>query len=193
MNEERSYNTQDIGESSYRQYLDGDKDKFKVLVEYYGANLIYFINGYVKNIFVAEDLMEETFCDLVYYKHRYKGKSSFKTYLFSIARNKAVDYLKSKSKATITSLDDLSGIANDDLNLENMVVRKEEYRHLYSALSKIKYEYRNVLYLFYFEDMSYNEIAKVMKKNNKQIKNLMYRAKQTLKLIMETEGFIYEE
>ena len=74
-----------------------------------------------------------------------------------------------------------------------MVVRKEEYRHLYSALSKIKYEYRNVLYLFYFEDMSYNEIAKVMKKNNKQIKNLMYRAKQTLKLIMETEGFIYEE
>ncbi len=193
MNEERSYNTQDIGESSYRQYLDGDKDKFKVLVEYYGANLIYFINGYVKNIFVAEDLMEETFCDLVYYKHRYKGKSSFKTYLFSIARNKAVDYLKSKAKATITSLDDLSGIANDDLNLENMVVRKEEYRHLYSALSKIKYEYRNVLYLFYFEDMSYNEIAKVMKKNNKQIKNLMYRAKQTLKLIMETEGFIYEE
>lgn len=193
MNEERSYNTQDIGESSYRQYLDGDKDKFKVLVEYYGANLIYFINGYVKNIFVAEDLMEETFCDLVYYKHRYNGKSSFKTYLFSIARNKAVDYLKSKAKATITSLDDLSGIANDDLNLENMVVRKEEYRHLYSALSKIKYEYRNVLYLFYFEDMSYNEIAKVMKKNNKQIKNLMYRAKQTLKLIMETEGFIYEE
>lgn len=193
MNEERSYNIQDIGESSYRQYLDGDKDKFKVLVEYYGANLIYFINGYVKNIFVAEDLMEETFCDLVYYKHRYKGKSSFKTYLFSIARNKAVDYLKSKAKATITSLDDLSGIANDDLNLENMVVRKEEYRHLYSALSKIKYEYRNVLYLFYFEDMSYNEIAKVMKKNNKQIKNLMYRAKQTLKLIMETEGFIYEE
>ena len=193
MNEERSYNTQDIGESSYRQYLDGDKDKFKVLVEYYGANLIYFINGYVKNIFVAEDLMEETFCDLVYYKHRYKGKSSFKTYLFSIARNKAVDYLKSKAKAIITSLDDLSGIANDDLNLENMVVRKEEYRHLYSALSKIKYEYRNVLYLFYFEDMSYNEIAKVMKKNNKQIKNLMYRAKQTLKLIMETEGFIYEE
>lgn len=193
MNEERSNNTQDIGESSYRQYLDGDKDKFKVLVEYYGANLIYFINGYVKNIFVAEDLMEETFCDLVYYKHRYKGKSSFKTYLFSIARNKAVDYLKSKAKATITSLDDLSGIANDDLNLENMVVRKEEYRHLYSALSKIKYEYRNVLYLFYFEDMSYNEIAKVMKKNNKQIKNLMYRAKQTLKLIMETEGFIYEE
>lgn len=193
MNEERSYNTQDIGESSYRQYLDGDKDKFKVLVEYYGANLIYFINGYVKNIFVAEDLMEETFCDLVYYKHRYKGKSSFKTYLFSIARNKAVDYLKSKAKVTITSLDDLSGIANDDLNLENMVVRKEEYRHLYSALSKIKYEYRNVLYLFYFEDMSYNEIAKVMKKNNKQIKNLMYRAKQTLKLIMETEGFIYEE
>ena len=98
MNEERSNNTQDIGESSYRQYLDGDKDKFKVLVEYYGANLIYFINGYVKNIFVAEDLMEETFCDLVYYKHRYKGKSSFKTYLFSIARNKAVDYLKSKER-----------------------------------------------------------------------------------------------
>lgn len=182
----------DIGESSYRRFLNGDKEAFKVLVEYYGANLIYFINGYVKDITVAEDLMEETFCDLVWFKSRYKGKSSFKTYLFSIARNKAVDYLKKKSRTTHNSLDDIAESISDDSDLENMIIQKEEYRQLYSALSKINDDYRNVLYLYYFEDLSYDEIAKVMKKNNKQIKNLMYRAKQALKTIMEKEGFVYE-
>ena len=84
----------DNGASSYRRFLNGDENAFAEIVEQYGANLFFFINGFVRNTVVAEDLMEETFCDLIFYKHRYKGKSSLKTYLFAIARNKAVTYLK---------------------------------------------------------------------------------------------------
>ena len=54
-------------------------------------------------------------------------------------------------------------------------------------------DYKTVLYLIYFEDMSYNEIEKIMKKNNKQIKNLAYRARLSLKEILRREGFNYEE
>lgn len=186
-------NKEDVGKSCYHRFINGDKEAFKTLVTYYGANLIYFINGFVKNLTVAEDLMEETFCDLAYYKNRYKGKSSFKTYLFSIAKNKAVCYLKKENKVVITSLDDTADIVCDDLDLEKLIVKNEEYKQLYSALAKINNEYRSVLYLFYFEDMSYDEIAKIMRKSNKQVKNLMYRAKQALKIIMEKDGFFYEE
>ncbi len=88
----------DNGASSYRRFLNGDESGFVEIVEAYGANLIFFINGMVGNITAAEDLMEETFCDLIFYKSRYKGKSSFKTYLFAIARNKAATYLKKNSR-----------------------------------------------------------------------------------------------
>lgn len=54
-------------------------------------------------------------------------------------------------------------------------------------------EYREVLHLLYFEDMSYDEAAAVLKKNNKQIKNLVYRAKKSLKIALEKEGFNYED
>ena len=60
-------------------------------------------------------------------------------------------------------------------------------------MDKINSEYRTVLYLLYFEQMSYDEVALVLKKNPKQIKNLAYRGKQALKSIMEQGGFSYEE
>lgn len=67
-------------------------------------------------------------------------------------------------------------------------------RHqLYDALAKLKPEYREALYLVYFEDMSYHMAAQVMNKNERQITNLIYRGKQSLKAILEKEGFQYAD
>ncbi|MCI9273828.1 MAG: RNA polymerase sigma factor [Clostridiales bacterium] len=183
----------DNGASSYRRFLNGDEDAFVEIVEQYGANLILFINGFVRNIVVAEDLMEETFCDLIFYKNRYKEKSSFKTYLFAIARNKAATYLKKNSRIADLPIEDYEGQLKDMNALENTVIKEEEKRQLYSAMDKINSEYHAVLYLLYFEKMSYDEAALVLKKNNKQIKNLAYRGKQALKSMMEKGGFFYEK
>ena len=49
------------------------------------------------------------------------------------------------------------------------------------------------MYLVYFEDMSYKEAAQVMGKSEQQMTNLVYRGKQSLKTILEREGFVYED
>ncbi len=77
--------------------------------------------------------------------------------------------------------------------LENAVIKEEEKRQLYSAMNKVSSDYRTILHLLYFEDMSYEEAALVLRKNGKQIKNLAYRAKLSLKSEMEKGGFIYEK
>ena len=183
----------DNGASSYRRFLNGDESGFVEIVEAYGANLIFFINGMVGNITAAEDLMEETFCDLIFYKSRYKGKSSFKTYLFAIARNKAATYLKKNSRTAPLSIEDYDKELVDLDYLENAVIKEEEKRQLYSAMNKVSSDYRTIIHLLYFEDMSYEEAALVLRKNGKQIKNLAYRAKLSLKSEMEKGGFIYEK
>ena len=60
-------------------------------------------------------------------------------------------------------------------------------------MEKLNCDYRQVLYLVYFENFSNTETAEIMRKNERQIRNLIYRAKAALKILLEKEGFEYEE
>ena len=178
----------DNGASSYRRYLDGDESGLEDIVEIYGNNLMFFINGFVKNITLAEDIMEDTFMELIVHNHYFRGESSFKTYLFKIGRNKALNALK-KNKVLVTLETDIE----DATRLEEMIIRNDKLKTVRDAIGKLNETYATVIHLLYFEGMSYEEIGKVMKKSNKQIKNLAYRARNSLKEVLEKEGFSYEE
>ena len=77
---------------------------------------------------------------------------------------------------------------SDRRSLEDEFIQKERERELHKALDKLNEDYRTVLHLIYFEEMSYANAAKVMKKNTKQIENLVYRARNTLKKELEKEA-----
>lgn len=171
----------DNGVSSYRRFVEGEEAALGEIVEEYGNNLILFINKYINNLSISEDIMEDTFVSLIVHKHYFRGESSLKTYLFKIGRNKAINYLK-KNKRIAQMPDELE----DETKLEDIVIKSETNKAIYSALGKLKKEYATVLYLIYFEKMSYEQCAKIMKKNKKQIKNLAYRAREKLREILET-------
>jgi len=183
----------DNGASSYRRFLDGNKEAFAELVEMYAHNLTFFINGFVGNLSAAEDLTEDSFCDLIFYKNRFKSQSSLKTYLFSIAHNKAVDYIKRSSKVCVVDDEKLERQLIDTRELEREILVDERKMHVNKALSEIHSDYRAVLYLLYFAEVTYEQAALILNKNKNQMKDLVYRAKQALKVTMEREGFVYEE
>ena len=181
----------DNGASSYRRFLDGDQSGFDELIKDYRVPLIYFINGFLNNIDESEDVAEEAFMELIVHPHRYSFRSSFKTYLFTIARNKAVDRVRREKK--------FSGAQIDDMELEDIerfdkdIIKNENSQMLQSAMKKINPEYAVLLRLLYFEDMTNEQAGKILKKNKRQIANLTYRAKNSLRRAMEEEGFSYEE
>ena len=181
----------DNGASSYRRFLDGDQSGFDELIKDYRVPLIYFINGFLNNIDESEDVAEEAFMELIVHPHRYSFRSSFKTYLFTIARNKAVDRVRREKK--------FSGAQIDDMELEDIerfdkdILKNENSQMLQSAMKKINPEYAVLLRLLYFEDMTNEQAGKILKKNKRQIANLTYRAKNSLRRAMEEEGFSYEE
>lgn len=177
------------GASSYRRFLNGDEKGLAEIVNMYGDNLMLFINSFVNNLTLAEDIMEDVFMELVVKKHNFKEESSFKTYLFTIGKNKALNVLKKNKRCTYIEDKEIE----DEKRFEDKIIKNEEQKHIHNALKKLPNDYKTVLYLIYFEDMSYNEIEKIMRKNNKQIKNLAYRARIALKEILGKEGFSYEE
>lgn len=179
----------DIGDASYSRYLIGDDSGMGEIISEYKDGLILFLNNYVRNIITAEELCEETFVRLAVKKPRFNGRSSFKTFLYSIARNIALDYLrKSKNSVPMEELAELQ----DKSNLEREYLKEEQKLALHSAMKKLKPEYGRVLWLTYFEELSNKEAALVMGKTTHAIETLVYRARNALKTQLEKEGFIYE-
>ena len=183
----------DNGASSYRRFLDGDDKGLAEIVRDYRDGLILYLNGIVNNISVAEELMEETFFKIIIKKPRFNAKYSFKTWLYTIGRNVAIDYIRHNSKQSDTSFDDIEKYIQDEFDLEKLYIIEEQKIAVHRALKKLNAEYRQVLWLLYFDGMTNSDAAIVMKKNARQMKNLVYRAKSALKSELDKEGFVYEE
>lgn len=181
----------DNGASSYRRFLDGDASGFDELVEMYREPLIYFINGFLHNLAESEDVAEDSFMELIIHPKRYSFRSSFKTYLFTVARNKAVDRVRKEMKLSTAPIEELEKA--DTVDLEKHIADEEVRELVHRAMEKINPEYAAVLRLTYFEDMTPGEAAKVLGKSKRQISNLTYRAKISLRCAMEEEGYSYEE
>ena len=183
----------DNGASSYRRFRDeSDEDGLAEIIMQYTDGLTLYLNSIVGNIHTAEDLAEDTFVLLGTKKPKDKGKGSFRTWLYTIGRNIAVDYLRRNSKHSEVSIDSVPEIMSDEECIESSYLREERKIAVHYAMSKLKAEYRQVLWLIYFEGFSNKEAAAVMGKSVHNIETLVYRARKSLRSQLEMEGFEYE-
>ena len=178
----------DNGASSYRRFLDGDESAFDSIMEEYFPGLIFFIDGYLHDIHAAEDVAMDAFADLIVHRTRYNFKVTLKTYLFMIARSRALDHLRRRKKGNIMPLSVADDLPDDGTTPEDFVLRDEKHRRVNHAIAKLGEDMRVAVHLVYFEEMSYEEAAKVMKKKKKQVDNLLYRAKKELRAILGEDG-----
>ena len=182
----------DNGASSYRRFLDGDENGFVELVRDYKDGLILYINSFVGSLGVAEELAEDSFVKLGIKKPHFSGNASFKTWLYAVGRNVALDYIRKQARHPTLPLDECSEAAGEEL-LESAYIRDERRIVIHRAMNKLKPEYRQVLWLTYFEDMSNREAAAVLHKSLHATEVLLSRARQSLKKELEKEGFCYED
>lgn len=182
----------DNGASSYLRFLNGDDEGIVEIIRDYKDGLILYINSIVGNISVAEEYMEETFVKLVTKKPKFRGKSSFKTWLYAIGRNVTLDNLKRNRNISAVTLDEVKDISDKE-SLEREYIKKEQKIDLHKTIGELKSEYQQVLYLIYFEGFDNTETGLIMKKSKRQIENLIYRAKNALRTELERRGFVYEE
>ena len=174
------------GESSYRRYLDGDQTAFDEVMGLYRTSLTFFINRFVHDMDAAEDLAIDTFMYLIVHRHRYNFKTSLKTYLFMIGRSRALDYIRHRKVVTEVELSEAEG--EQGTSVEEIILLDERKQALNRALRQLPQQMQTAVHLVYFEDLSYEDAAKVMKKNKKQVANLLYRAKVQLRSILGKDG-----
>lgn len=190
---------------NYQRFLDGDIEGFETLVLTYKNNLIHFIYRYVQDYTLAEDIAQDAFVEVYVHKERFRLGDNFKTYLFTIGRNKAVDYIRKFGREMLQgeveqSQEEWFSNQSDHLigripekSPEEQMLQKEERQALYQAMDQLKDEYKEVLLLIDFEELSYQEAAKIMRKTLPQVKILVHRARKGLAKVMLKEGYQYEK
>lgn len=178
----------DNGESSYRRYLSGDTEAFDEIVSTYRAELMLFINSIIHDMASAEDIAIDVFMQLVIHRRRYNFKTSLRTYLYMMARSRSIDFLRRRKRLKEDSLSQIEIEPEDIVSLESTVIDSERKRIVRDAIERLPEQMKTAVYLVYFSGLSYEDAASVMKKNKKQVDNLLYRAKSELREILGNEG-----
>ena len=190
------------GLQAYSQYLKGNKSALNELVRIYSDALTRYAYCYLNDSSAAEDIMEETFATLIVKRKLFQSEEHFHAYLYKVARNKSIDYLRRRRRETPLSLfeeepdfGNISGMA--DLvakdNTEEFILEQERSRTIALCMKQLPPHYREVLYLNYFEGFRIEEVCRIMKKNKKQVYNLLSRAKNALRDIFLKEGITHED
>jgi len=171
----------DTGAERYAAYLDGDREAVGDLVKEYYDGLSRYLFGFVHDRALAGELAEDAFVVLVTKKPRYVDNgASFRSWLYGIGRKVALDRVRRDSKRSreVVQLDyELPG--TDDI--ESAILEKEENGELYLGLLMLKSEYREALWLTYFEDLPLKEVAIAMHRSESSVEHLVRRGKYALR------------
>lgn len=172
----------------YKEFLLGNKSSFEEIVIRHKDSIIYFLQKYVKSVDIAEDLAQDVFVYMLINKRNYKFEYSLKTYLYTIAKSKALNYIKREKK--IVRIDEMQ--FEDLEELEEKIFRNEKTENLKNSIKQLKVEYQNAIYLADIEELNYKEIGHIMKKTEGSVKVLIHRARKSLEKIVKEEAYKYE-
>ena len=169
----------------YKEFLNGNEEAFNNIIRKYRKPLISFIMRFIKNIEVAEDIAQDTFVYVLMNKTEYDFKYSLKTYLYTIAKCRAINYLKRERK--VVSYDEAYMREKEEVYIDEDLIKEENKKEIYEAIGKLKKSYQIVIYLKDIEGLKYKEISRILNKTVPQLKMMTHRARKSLEKTMRKE------
>lgn len=172
----------------YREFLNGNMESFNKIVKRYREQLIYFIYRYVKDIEIAEDISQDTFVYVLVNKKEYDFKYNLKTYLYTIAKCRAINYLKKYKKEYSIENQNINQFIFEE-KIESNLIKEENKKELQNVLKNLPEKYQNVIYLKYFKNFKYKEISIILNITMPKVKILIHRAKKMIESNIKKEEF----
>ncbi|MBN2637061.1 MAG: sigma-70 family RNA polymerase sigma factor [Prolixibacteraceae bacterium] len=172
--------------------LNGDEKAFARLLARYKDSIYFMLLKMVNNRSDAEDLTLEAFGKAFKNLHQYTPTYAFSTWLFKIASNNCIDFLRKKKGIHIpienneNDSPDLIKLPSKELNPEERLIRQQKAILLRKVVRNLKPRYQNLVELRYFREFSYEEIAKELNLPLGTVKAQLFRAREMLFKLIET-------
>lgn len=154
---------------------------------------LYYNDAFLYTLTVAGD--KQTAADAVsgaFYKALLTADDKikdFKSWLLRVCRNEVYSALRKNRRLVRLSDDERAALKDESENAIERIIREEEYRALHRAMARLGESAREVLTLYYFENMGVKEISEILSKSPEAVKVALFRARSELKKILEA---IYE-
>lgn len=167
----------------------GESSAFETLLKKYRKSVYYMLLKMVKNADDAEDLTQEAFAKAFNSIEKFDSKYAFSTWLFRIATNNCIDYIRKKRVQTVSIDQPVEGddgssmrfdVRDDDLDPNESMLKKQRKRYLNMAIDQLPEKYRVLVHLRYFKELSYEEVANELQIPLGTVKAQLFRARELL-------------
>jgi RNA polymerase sigma-70 factor (ECF subfamily) len=160
-----------------------DQVAFERLYHKYKESLIRFSFGYTLSLAQAEEVVHETFLKVYRYKKKYDAGKPFRTWLWTICKNTNLDALDKNPKHRTESLEELEiDIQDVDDSTLDKLVNESTKEHIAIVIKTLPLTQREALLLWMNDDLNFEEMGSILQKSPQAVKNLVHRAKVTLKV-----------
>jgi RNA polymerase sigma-70 factor (ECF subfamily) len=163
----------------------GDQIAFRKIVEKYQNSLLNFFYYMNASRQESEDLVQETFLKVYLYREKYSPTAKLSTFLFRVARNTGIDYIRKKKAIPMSFEGDL--LESPDSN-SHSASENDWQGALEKALHRLPEKLRTVVVMSYFEDLKQQEIADILEVPLGTVKSRMSFAMKQLKDLMESKN-----
>jgi len=172
-----------------RAVQDKDQQAYATLMKRYKKAVYFMILKMIRDADDAEDLTMEAFAKAFRNLERFKKDYTFSTWLFRIATNNTIDFIRKKKLKTMSlnnTLSDDSGnsvtidVEDDDNNPQDQFIRSQRIDMVRIFVDKLPAKYRKLVQLRYFDELSYEEIAQELEKPLGTVKAQLHRSRELL-------------
>lgn len=168
-----------------RKVQKGDREAFALILEKFERPIFSFIFHFFQNHALCEDLTQETFLRAYRFIDTFRPREKLSSWLFSIARNLCIDELRRRQKGNTVPIDDVDpdSLISDGSEAHNPLhatVTAQESEMIRRLVTKLPERYRTAIVLFYFNELSYEEVSRVMNTSLSNTKILLFRGKKML-------------
>ncbi len=175
-------------------YLEGDETALSFLVDRYIKDVYRFAYQLTNDAGIAEDVAQESFVKAWRHIRSYRQGSNFKTWIFTIARNTAIDWLRKQKEVRLSSFENAEGhnvlletTADAELLPDALLEQAENTANVAQLLEQLDPKYREVLTLRHSSNMTFEEIGEILKRPLHTVKSQHRRALVMLRRLLEAE------
>lgn len=164
------------------EVLKGNIDSFNIIVNKYELPVLKFIYNMVKNKETSEDITQEVFITLYNKLYMYNNQYKFSNWIFQIAKNKCIDYMRKYKRVHEANIEEVKEVASKEISPEDSMEFKEAKKNLEIFINGLEEIDRQIIILRYSrEDMTFLDISQVLNISESSVKRRYYKARDKYK------------
>ncbi|WP_027625128.1 RNA polymerase sigma factor [Clostridium lundense] len=165
-----------------QEVLNGNIDSFNIIVNKYELSVMKFIYNIIRNKETAEDITQEVFITLYNKLYMYKKQYKFSNWIFQIAKNKCIDYMRKYKRVYESNIEEIRNLASKEEGPEQSIEFKETKEKVETYINNLEEPDKQIVILRYSkETLTFSDIAEILNISESSVKRRYYKAREKFK------------